>query len=701
MKAKHLLAALVLPAIFSACSQDELTTNVEKEIVGTPIGYDLEFTAAFGGPTTRLAPGGIGWEDGDKIGMGWISATGLTATANLFSNHPIYYKAGTKKFKSETMIYEGLYIASFPFQPTQKVTPLVFDLSSQKSEDSYFSGRWNVSDKFITLDEKTAGLGNATALTLVPLTNLMKLNIKLAADASVPEDFKITGVTLVDVGSQLVNKLTLASTESAVATGNSSLATACWTATQGNIAVQVGEENVGTAIDATKGLDVFVQMGAFANADATTLTIHTNYGDAEIATGTKAVSWSSTDLSQTTAAEVADFAAAVKAMQAKASGKEYGKNVVVNVTLDEKTIEVPTIVTNQTDLDKIVTLLEKLGKLEDGNTNTASIEFSKSELLAKDKVVDADGDVILTDLSGLNKLGGAITFTKAAAGLAPTNVYISGELALKAKPTINTAITFTILKDKTLTISKPLNLTSSNITVNAGATLINRAAITTAAAIVTTGASTTPAIPAGLYISEAGAVATNITTFTNNGAIEWRAGTLLAGMTGTLYANVVTATDMKNASDAFAVVTNASKEIIIANDMTIPTQLTKTTLGNIKKMTIQGNVTFGLGLETSFDFTDLAAIDIKSGSFNLTGGNSGTGTDAFYALATVSTGCSLTLAADTELNVAAGTKLNLGAGTVTYKNATITNNGYIVATSASGTGTWVGNAVGENPKLAK
>lgn len=695
MKAKHLLAALVLPAVFSACSQDELVTNsVDKEVVGTPIGY-LEFTASRSGATTRLAPG-IGWEEGDKIGMGWISdGADLPASGKLFSNHPLYYLGGNGSFKSETIIYEGLYIASFPFQTTQKISSLEFDLAEQKSEDSYYSKRWNVSDKFIDLDVNNAGLGKETPITLVPLTNLMKLNIKLLASSSVPADLKITGVTLDDGGNdKLVNKLTLNSDDAAVADGNSALVANCWTGATGNIAVQVGEDKVGAAIDATKGLDVYVQMGAFANGDETTLTIHTNYGDAKITTGVNSVSWSSKALSQAEPTMVDEFKFAVQAMNTKAvaAGKEYGQNVAVNVTLDPTSIKASTTVTNQEDLDKIIVTLESLGQLD----KAATIEFAKSDLKKADGVVDADGDVILTDLSGLNKIGGAITFQKNAN--APTNVYISGELALQAVPAAS--VDFTVLNGNTLTVSEDLDLGANGIIVNAGATLVNKAAIVGTVTTVAGVAATVdaPAIPAGLYISEVGADASGITSFTNNGAIEWKAGELLSGMTGVLYANVTTIQELSGADKAFEGV-NANCEIIIANDFTVVPQWLKAEFANIKKMTIKGNVTFGLGLEKAYTFSALTNIDVQSGSFNLTGGDQGTDADAFYVFKAADAGCRVSLAFGTELNIPAGAKLDLGtSGTVSYTNAIVTNNGFIAGQSLTGTGTWNGNAIGVNPK---
>lgn len=698
MKAKHLLAALVLPAVFTACSQEELTTNVEKEVVGTPIGY-LEFTASKGHPATRLSE--AGWEAGDKIGLGWISADELTATANLFSNHPLYYKSDKGNFKSETMVYEGLYIASFPFQKTQTIAPLEFDLSKQKSEDSYLAGRWYVSDKFFTLDDKSAGLGNATKLNLVPLTNLMKLNIKLGKDAKVPEDFKVTGVTLDDGSNgKLVNKLKFVSNNSAVLDKASSLAVAVWDVTAGNIDVQVGEDKVGSAIDVKDGLNVYVQMGAFDDADATTLVIHTNYGDANITIGSEVVSWSSKDLGQDEATKVATFADAIQAMQGKATGKEYGQNVAVNVTLDEASIEVNNVVTNQAELEAFVSALKTLGKLKDN----ATIQFGLSGLKTKDNVVESEGDVVITDISVVNAIKGKITFAKDPAG--PTNIYIAGELAPQGEVASSTDLK--ILNGQTLTVAKDFNLGENNLTVNAGATLVNKAkisvsgadkAITTAAKVAKT--DKVPAIPAGLYISEEGASVdlTSPATFTNEGAVEWKGGALPTTMDGELYANVATAIDMVNAGKAFKLVTgNSTNEVIIANDMSIATQLTETKIDGVKKMTIKGNVTFGLGMENAFTFSELETINVESGSFNLTGGNAGKGENDFYAFATAA-GCEVNLASGTELSVAAGTKLDLSAsGAVYYTGATVTNYGYIVGNSASGSGTWTGNAINVNPK---
>lgn len=697
MKTKTLLAALALPAIFAACSQDEFMATQESEFKGTPIGY-LEFTATRGGADTRLNLSG--WEKDDKIALGWISATDLSATANLFSNHPLYFK-GNNGFKSETMVFEGLYIASFPYQETQKVSPLAFDLATQTSTnlEATYGKRVYVSDKFVELTEETAGLGNASTLSMVPLTNLMKLNIKLAAGAAVPEDFKVLGVKLNDAGSKLVNKLTLVSSNSAVAAGNSALASSCWTPARGNIAVQVGTENEGLAIDATKGLDVYVQLGAFAADDATTLAIETNYGDASIAVGSESVTWSSTGLGQATVAKVATFADAVKAMNAKAASKPYGQNVSVNVTLDAASIQVPTTVTCQEDLNKIVNLMDKLGMFAADNTSTATIEFSKSTLKQADKVVANDGDVVITDISGLNKLGGAVTFKMAASDY-PTNVYIAGELGLATTPTI-TSVGFSVLNGETLTVTKDLNLgATANLTINAGGKLVNKATITVGSGkkIAISGVDAVTKAPAAIYESNAKAAIAGDGTFDNKGVAHWIAGSL-DKVDGVIYADVTTGVELNNANIAFEdAESTATREVRIATDMTVAGQLQSTTFGNITKMTISGKVTFGVNQAEAFKFTNLAEINVETGSFNLTGGDTAEGEDAFYALA-AKDACTLTLSKGTELNIPAGAKLDLGEnGVVNYNSAKVNNAGLIKAGSATGTGTWEGNAINENPK---
>ena len=59
----------------------------------------------------------------------------------------------------------------------------------------------------------------------------------------------------------------------------------------------------------------------------------------------------------------------------------------------------------------------------------------------------------------------------------------------------------------------------------------------------------------------------------------------------------------------------------------------------------------------------------------------------------------MTLSKGTELNIPAGAKLDLGEnGVVNYNSAKVNNAGLIKAGSATGTGTWEGNAINENPK---
>lgn len=709
MKTKTLLAALALPALFAACSQDEFVTTQESEFQGTPIGY-LEFTATRDVADTRLNLNG--WQENDKIALGWISADNLQATANLFSNHPLFFK-GNSSFKSETMVFEGLYIASFPYQETKKISPLAFDLKKQTSttlEEAY-GKRVYVSDKFVNLKGEAAGMGNATALKMVPLTNLMKLNIKLAKDAKVPEDFKVLGVKL--AGATLVDSLYLKSdeTENIGTHGDNAVADSYWGSgyrsgvTEGEIAVQVGAANVGTAIDVTNGLDVYVQLGAISTSDASVLTIITNYGDANIATGAESVTWNSKGLGQTEIAKVADFASALKAVANKAATNVYGNNISVNVTLDEKSITVPTVVTCQEDLNKIVTLMDKLGKFADKNKNTATITFSKSTLKAADKVVEADGDVIITDISGLNKLGGKVTFAKAADTAEPTNVYIAGELGLAVAPA---AIDFKVLNGSTLTVTKNLNLNNEGITVKAGGKLVNKATITTTGTIeISAGIAASgdvAAIPAAIYESD-GSAAINVTgggTFTNDGVAHWIAGSL-ANVGGKIYANVTTGEELNNADAAFgtSTETGAVKEVKIAANMTVAGQLQSTTFANITKMTINGNVAFGVNQANAFNFRGLTAINVETGSFSLTGGDTAEGEDKFYAFVAAA-GCTLTLAKDTKLDIPAGAKLDLSAtGSVVYNSAKVNNAGYIVAQSSTGTGTWEGNAVNENPKEEK
>lgn len=71
MKTKHLIwAALALPAIFAACSNEEFMTETNNPAVNSEVIEGIKFTVTKGdGVDTRLNENG--WEDGDIVGLAY------------------------------------------------------------------------------------------------------------------------------------------------------------------------------------------------------------------------------------------------------------------------------------------------------------------------------------------------------------------------------------------------------------------------------------------------------------------------------------------------------------------------------------------------------------------------------------------------------------------------------------------------------
>ena len=75
MKTVKILAALVVPAMFAACTSEDL--NIEtpvqnQEIVGAElVGTDIAISVEKGGVDSRYSNGG--WDLTDLIGMGWVT----------------------------------------------------------------------------------------------------------------------------------------------------------------------------------------------------------------------------------------------------------------------------------------------------------------------------------------------------------------------------------------------------------------------------------------------------------------------------------------------------------------------------------------------------------------------------------------------------------------------------------------------------
>ena len=112
MKTKHLIwAALALPAIFAACSNEEFMTETNNPAVNSEVIEGIKFTVTKGdGVDTRLNENG--WEDGDIVGLAY---RGESTDEKVYANHALKYDKAGNFFASSSLIYVGEHFAYFPF----------------------------------------------------------------------------------------------------------------------------------------------------------------------------------------------------------------------------------------------------------------------------------------------------------------------------------------------------------------------------------------------------------------------------------------------------------------------------------------------------------------------------------------------------------------------------------------------------------
>lgn len=704
MKTKHILTAIALPALLAACSQDEDLSGAlsQKDFSNIPT-VDVNFTASIDGnsPTTRMATR-FDWEEGDKVGLAWLGeGSKITIDGDAYQNHPLFCTdAVAKSFKTETMLYIGSYYAYMPYNAEiTSVVPMEFDASNQElaaTSASYAKKAIYISPKLTKLDGETAGIGKNTKLNLSRLSNAVTVNLTFG-NAAKFEGLKVMGIS-VDAktsapASVLPKSFTYKPTKDAGVKDWSEMENdkilaantgSFFNTSDGPAAATVG------AIEATskEGLAVtddqlttyILTLAATEAATNLDVVVSTNYGDVTVDLDSKGAGNTGKaivikDKGTTEAKTIAD---------AKIFNN-FGASGSLDVYVDMSNLTIPSTVTTQAELNEA---LKTLAITETETATTITVNPEKS---------NSTNTVDLTDFTFPEGLKCAVTLTagdKATSGFAfKGNTVINSQLTLASAATVDGTMTINNLVDDQKKQKAALTMNASQVlTVNAGAKLINEGKIDIAAA--GSGITTNKAegkVAAAEFVSNASTATVDMTsgTFTNQGKVQWIAGTLPTDLQGTVYANATTLNQLVGASEAFANNNaSATNEVTIDGALSIGNQFQTLGFANIKKLTIKGEVT--LSMRAEYTVTNLAEINIEAGSLNFTDGD-----ESSEKAFTPKAGCELALSEGTELNVATGIKLDLGKGSsIVYKDAIVTNYGEIVAASTSGSGTssWIGNS---------
>ena len=137
MKSIKLLAALAIPAMFAACTNEEIVTESPKQfnqVVGAElIGTDISMKLT-NGASSRM--GATGWESTDKLGLGWI-VNGIYKSQQdvnkapdcneWFANHMFYVE--NNKFITKGNVYKGWHFAYYPFTYREQIDEMTWNVN--------------------------------------------------------------------------------------------------------------------------------------------------------------------------------------------------------------------------------------------------------------------------------------------------------------------------------------------------------------------------------------------------------------------------------------------------------------------------------------------------------------------------------------------------------------------------------------------
>ena len=140
MKSIKLLAAMAIPAMFAACTNEEILTEGPQkmqEVVGAElVGTDISFKALGNeGILSRYAGGNDGFEKEDKLGLAWVTVNNNPTTSQdstavqsstVYANNMFEKAEGEDMFTTKGNIYRGFHFVYAPYVYQESVAEKTF-----------------------------------------------------------------------------------------------------------------------------------------------------------------------------------------------------------------------------------------------------------------------------------------------------------------------------------------------------------------------------------------------------------------------------------------------------------------------------------------------------------------------------------------------------------------------------------------------
>ena len=223
MKSIKLLAALAIPAMFAACTNEDILSEtsqqVQKEVVGAElIGTDISLNVTTGDIQSRIVndEGVMKWTKEDRLGLGWMLTTkndptqvqtedGDIANSKIWANH-MFQMEGEEQgtFTTRGNIYKGWYFAYFPwaYQETLgktldvKVNPIqeTMSLNERYSQNLHLSAR-----QFVTANDLDENYQLEKPFELQNTMNTLYMTTKAVEGSAFAEGNALADITISSV----------------------------------------------------------------------------------------------------------------------------------------------------------------------------------------------------------------------------------------------------------------------------------------------------------------------------------------------------------------------------------------------------------------------------------------------------------------------------------------------------------------------
>lgn len=205
MKNKVLLAAMALPMVFAACTQDELVDLNNPVNKGGDIKVALNVTKE-GDITAESRANwngaGLTWEPADKISMYWLgSSANATDAALTGKSNAIFKTENGTNFTSESLVYLGsnaiVYPANVSHYQEQQIVIEVSNSQNKETVESvpYISNELNIKAEKISAN--TPGYHQPVYAPMKMAANVVTLKLDVKNTAALEKyGFDITSVEL-------------------------------------------------------------------------------------------------------------------------------------------------------------------------------------------------------------------------------------------------------------------------------------------------------------------------------------------------------------------------------------------------------------------------------------------------------------------------------------------------------------------------